>query len=96
MGSPRPDERLLKVSEVADRCGLSPKAVRHAIRRGELRASRLCGQYRISEPDLRAWIEANVYRPRRDNDELGPPAPVTPPRIGSPAALRALEGGSPA
>lgn len=88
--------RLLTVREVAEYSRLSPKAVRRAITQGELQASRLRGQWRIDPEHLREWIEANRYRPQRDDDELGPPAPVAPPRIGSPASLRALEGGSPA
>ena len=98
-GSPGPEssqERLLTVREVAEYSRLSPKAVRRAIAQGELQASRLRGQWRIDPEHLREWIEANRHHPQRDDDELGPPVPITPRRIGSPAALRALEGGSPA
>jgi excisionase family DNA binding protein len=98
-GWPDPEslqERLLTVREVANYSRLSPKAVRRAIAQGELRAIRLRGQYRIRPDDLQRWIETNRYRPRQDDDEFGPPAPVTPPQIGSPASLRALERGSPA
>jgi excisionase family DNA binding protein len=89
-------DRLLTVREVADYAQLSQKAVRRAIAQGELQATRLRGRLRIDPADLQAWIEANRYRPARDDDDHGPPLPAVPPRIGSPASLRRLEGGSPA
>jgi excisionase family DNA binding protein len=49
--------RLVSVSEVADRVGLSTKAVRRAIERGELAASKLCGRIRVRPEDVDAWIE---------------------------------------
>ena len=91
-----PQDRLLTVREVADYAQLSQKAVRRAIAQGELRASRLRGRLRIEPADLRKWIEANRYEPIRDDDDHGPPALAVPPRVGSAASLRALEGGSPA
>jgi excisionase family DNA binding protein len=55
--------RLLSTSEVADRVGLSTKAIYRAIDRGELRASKLCGRIRVDPDDLDAWIEESRVEP---------------------------------
>jgi excisionase family DNA binding protein len=76
---------LLTVSEVAERVGLSTKAVRRAIERGELPASKLCGRIRVRPEDVDEWIESN---------RVGASAPrtVQPTTTARPAAegLRAL------
>jgi excisionase family DNA binding protein len=78
-------EPLLSAAEVAERVGLSTKAVRRAIERGDLPASKLCGRIRVRAEDLDAWIDRN---------RIGASAPrtVLPTHAAVPAAdgLRAL------
>jgi excisionase family DNA binding protein len=50
---------LLSPEQVAERCGLSRKAVYRAIERGELPASKLCSRLRIKSEDVDQWIAAN-------------------------------------
>jgi len=49
--------------QVAQRIGLSRKAIYRAIERGELTAYRLCGRLRITTTDEQAWIEHNRVMP---------------------------------
>jgi excisionase family DNA binding protein len=78
---------MLSVAQVAQRCGVSPDAVRRAIRRGDLPASKVFGRIRIAEKDLDAYIQAGrvggseVVRRRRR------PAP----RADARGSLQALE-----
>jgi excisionase family DNA binding protein len=51
---------LLSVEEVGRLSGLHPEVVRRAIRRLELRASKLCGRYRVRQEHFEAWIEENA------------------------------------
>lgn len=88
----RPDEdtSLLRVDEVAARCRLSVKAIRNAIHRGELRASKLCGRVRVDPLDLQAWLDANAIRP--DDEAARSPTLVRGPSgPGSVNRLRAIE-----
>lgn len=80
--------KLLTVEEVATRSGFGPKAVRKAIRRGELRAHNLCGRWRIREEDYDAWVDAATFVPSALVEVGDPPAPRT---RGSLAALRRIE-----
>lgn len=48
---------MLTVAEVAKRCGVSTDAVRRAIARGDLAASKVFNTIRVSEADLEAYIE---------------------------------------
>jgi excisionase family DNA binding protein len=41
-------------------CGLSRRAVYDAIKRGELRAFKLCSRLRISTADVDAWLAASL------------------------------------
>jgi excisionase family DNA binding protein len=52
--------RLLSPTEVAAICGLSRRAVYDAIKRGELRAFKLCSRLRISTADVDAWLAASL------------------------------------
>jgi excisionase family DNA binding protein len=52
--------RLLSPTEVAAMCGLSRRAVYDAIKRGELRAFKLCSRLRISTADVDAWLVASL------------------------------------
>jgi excisionase family DNA binding protein len=80
---------ILTVEEVAGRSKLGEKAVRNAIRRGELRASKLCGRWRIRERDYEAWFDSGRL-------VVAPIVPVEVPAApavrGSLAALRRIEG----
>lgn len=49
-------ERLLTVTEVAERCQLSAKTVYRAIERGEIAAHRICSRIRVRESEIEAWI----------------------------------------
>jgi excisionase family DNA binding protein len=51
---------LLTTHQVATLCGYSRKAIYAAIERGELRATKRCSRWRISEDDLKAWLEEGV------------------------------------
>jgi excisionase family DNA binding protein len=77
-------ERLLTPAEVAERVGLSTKAVRRAYERGELPASKLCGRVRIRPEDVEAWIEGNRIEP------VSFPPPDRPLTLPAPNGLRAL------
>ena len=48
---------LLSIAQVADRLGLSPKTVRRRIVDDDLQVHRLGRSLRISEADLRAYLE---------------------------------------
>lgn len=76
-------DNLLTAAQTAERVGLSTKAVRRAIERGELPASKLCGRIRVRPADVDSWIEAN---------RIGASAPRTVLPAATPAAdgLRAL------
>ena len=78
---------LLSPEEVAQRCGLSRRAVYRAIERGELRASRLCSRLRIHPDDLEAWRRTN-YVETSQPPMTAPPAPL-PPRNGFRSLLAA-------
>ena len=79
---------LLTVAEVARRSKFGEKAVRNAIKRGELRAYKLCGQWRIRDDDYEEWVEGSKYVPA--SAAVAETVPV-PPMRGSLAALRRIE-----
>jgi excisionase family DNA binding protein len=71
--------RLLSPTDVAAICGLSRRAVYDAIKRGELRAFKLCSRRRISTADVDAWLAANLV-------------PVTVlPAVPPPSSVRSVE-----
>ena len=53
-------DTLLSPAQVAEVCGLSRRAVYDAIRRGELRAFRLCARLRISSRELADWLQRSA------------------------------------
>lgn len=80
---------VLTVEEVSRRSKLGEKAVRGAIRRGDLRASKLCGRWRVRESDYDDWFERGrcaALTPVVDDVSAAPAA------TGSLAALRRIEG----
>lgn len=54
------NETLLSPAQVAEICGLSRRAVYDAIRRGDLRAFRLCARLRISDRELAEWLRRSA------------------------------------
>lgn len=56
----RSGDTLLSPAQIAEICGLSRRAVYDAIRRGELRAFRLCARLRISADVLTAWLRRSA------------------------------------
>jgi len=88
------NEPFLSPDEIAQRVGLSRRAVYDAIRRGELRAMRLCGRLRIRGEDFDAWLATSATRPRPlppHATSHHPPRPATP--AGSFKDLMAEGGG---
>lgn len=77
---------VLTVDDVAELVQLGPEAVRRAVRRGELRASKLGGRIRIRRDDVNAWIEAQTLA------TPAMPAPAAAPRPSRPGGRPA--GGS--
>lgn len=68
--------RLLTVPEVAGIVQLDETTVRRAIRRGDLQASKPCGQLRIHPDALDAWLdETRVERPVQISRAPAPRAP---------------------
>lgn len=63
---------MMSVAEVAERTGLSKKAVRGAIERGELVGFKLCNRIRVAPADLEAWLAANRVAPRGPTTRPGP------------------------
>ena len=65
-------EGLLSPDQDARMCGLSRRAVYDAIKRGELRAFRLCSRLRISGDQLDAWLRASAVNapPRRAEPDI--------------------------
>jgi excisionase family DNA binding protein len=51
------DDPFRTPEQIAQRTGLSRKAIYRAIERGELPAYRLCGRLRIHPDDEHTWIE---------------------------------------
>lgn len=53
---------FLRPAEAAALAGLSTRAIYRAIRRGELRAVRLCSRLRISREDFDDWVARAAVR----------------------------------
>ena len=82
---------MLDVPDVAERLGVSVKAVRGLIARGELAAYKVAGRIRIDPADLEDYLGASRVRPS--------PPPTVPSVLEVPAAtgsLRALLRSQPA
>jgi PTS system nitrogen regulatory IIA component len=81
-------EELLTIEEVARFARLSSKTVWREIGRGNLRAHKLSGRWRIRIEDCQAWIDRAAYAPERVDARSHVPAT---PACGSLAALRGIE-----
>jgi excisionase family DNA binding protein len=57
--------KLYTTDEVAEMSGFHRQVIYRAIRRGDLRAFRVCSRIRIKEEDLAEWIERE---PAASND----------------------------
>jgi len=78
---------LLPVAEVARRCALSPKTIRAAIARGDLRAYKLAGRIRVAPADLAAWLGTNQVAVDGSTEIPDAPSRI---RRSHPLALRRL------
>jgi excisionase family DNA binding protein len=58
--------KLLTVSDVSERLGITPHGVRALIRKGNLKAERLGRDYVIRESDLKTMKRPGMGRPKRD------------------------------
>ena len=58
---PKDDNRIrfFSVAEVADCLGVSTRTIRRSIRSGDLAAHKFRGVVRISEPNLRRFVDAH-------------------------------------
>lgn len=79
--------KLLTVRDVGRLAELGPKGVRNAIKRGELRARKIGGEWRITEDEYEAWIERGARHAAAEVVEVVP----VPPVCGSLEALRRIE-----
>jgi excisionase family DNA binding protein len=82
--------QLLTAEQVAERTQLCPATIRRLCARGQLRATKLAGKWRIAETDYVRWLEAGEPEP-------GVARPKTGRRMASPASswqLRAINGGA--
>ncbi len=74
--------------QIAQRTGLSRKAIYRAIERGELTAYRLCGRLRIHPDDEHAWINGSRVQPA---ESTAPPAPRPRPAPAAHSLRRLLQ-----
>lgn len=74
---------LLGIAEVAKRAALSQKAVRRAIDRGELVASKMCGRIRVAPEAFDRWVSDSTIRP-------DVPVHVRPVKLSAAHGLRSL------
>jgi excisionase family DNA binding protein len=85
---PPESHALLLPAQVAEICGLSRRAVYDAIRRGELKAFRLCARLRISTEQLADWLRRNAVA--EPAPPTAPQAPqLTPAAVASRGSFRA-------
>lgn len=62
----------LSVAQVAEHFGLTPRSVRDRIRRGDLRAARVGGEWRLRWPDVWAVEKGPVPKGKRAVDLMAP------------------------
>lgn len=54
---------LYSVKELAARTGFCEKTIVRCIKRGELPASKLCSEFRVTRDAYLAWVEAGAVEP---------------------------------
>lgn len=59
--------QLLALSEVAERLGMCRETVARLVRSGDLRASRIRHQWRVSESDLQSFLDRTADRSEKDS-----------------------------
>jgi excisionase family DNA binding protein len=79
-GNQTPHDPLLSPTQVAEICGLSRRAVYDAIRRGELKAFRLCARLRISGDELADWLRRSAVTTTTPQDTPDVPTVAIAPR----------------
>jgi excisionase family DNA binding protein len=62
------DERFLTLPEVAEHLKVSRRTVYRWIKAGELSAYKFANEYRITESDLKDFLEARRFRAKGDED----------------------------
>ena len=62
------DERYLTLPEVAEQLKVSRRTVYRWVKAGDLGAYKFANEYRITESDLKDFLEARRFRARGDDD----------------------------
>jgi excisionase family DNA binding protein len=62
------DERYLTLPEVAEQLKVSRRTVYRWVKAGDLSAYKFANEYRITESDLKDFLEARRFRARGDDD----------------------------
>jgi excisionase family DNA binding protein len=83
---------MLSVRDVAEALAFEEDAIRRAIRRGELRASKVCGRLRIAPEDVQAWLQAAQVAAAPPEPPLGRPAPAPAAARPAPVSRRPVAG----
>jgi excisionase family DNA binding protein len=83
-------DRLLKVTEVAERLRTDPSTVRKKIRSGELAATKPCGHHLVAESEVQRFLERSRVRP--PTTTTGPPSPRPAPTMPAPPTGRPSRG----
>lgn len=86
------EDAWLSVHAIAERLSVSEKAVRAAIRRGELAATKVCGRIRIAPEDFEAWVLQNRIIPQKK--ERYEPSVTSTPGVGLRSLLQELSEGA--
>jgi excisionase family DNA binding protein len=55
--------QLLTATDVAERCGITPQAIRRLCREGRVPHLRVGGVWRFDPDDIAAWLESRRVRP---------------------------------
>ena len=64
---------FMSVTDVAESLGVKHQAVRRAISRGELPASKVCSRVRIARADFEAWVDGQRIEPEHFSEPSPPP-----------------------
>ena len=64
----REDERYLTLPEVAEQLKVSRRTVYRWVKAGDLSAFKFASEYRITESDLKAFLEAHRFHAMGEDD----------------------------